>query len=557
MDVFAQLSIVIALATGIALVMRWLKQPLLVGYIITGILVGPFFLDLVRGQEAFHTFSEIGIALLLFIIGLELQLSVIKNLGKTVLLTASAVIAGTGTLGFAVSSLLNFDLVTSLILALSLTFSSTIIIVKLLNDKKESTRLYGQITIGVLLIEDILAVVALLLVSAGESGFSAATLLGLLAKGLLLAGFLVLAGSKLLPKAARKIANSTEILFLSAIAWGFGVATLFEISGFNIEVGALLAGVALAGVPYTQEIVSRLKPLRDFFIVLFFIFLGQSLQLGALADAILPALALSGVVLFAKPLLTMGALGMLGYTKRTSFKSAMPLSQSSEFSIILVVLAVGTGLIAPEAAAVITLVAIITITASTYLTQYDNKLFYRFEHRLQLFERHVIKEHEHEPKNYPVALFGYKHGGHEFIKTFKKMKRRFVVVDYNPQVIEHLERQHLNVLYGDATDVELLEELKVGKLQLVVSTITDLETNKSLVRYIHRHNHETVIICHANSYDHAAELYKLGATYVMLPHFIGSERISGFIERNGISKREFEHYREKHMLGLGRTALKH
>lgn len=559
MDVFAQLSLVIVLAAAVSLVMRWLKQPLLVGYILAGILVGPFFLDLIgeaRALQAFEAFSNIGIALLLFIIGLELRLDVVKALGKTVLLTFGVMTLGLGVLGYTVASLLGFAPLAALVIATSLTFSSTIIVVKLLNDKNESSRLYGQITIGVLLLQDLLAIAALLVVSAGEGGLPLTTIGGLLIKGLLLAAFLLLAASKILPKAARKIASSTEVLFLSAIAWGFGVATLFELLGFSIAVGALLAGVALASIPYTQAIASRLKPLRDFFIVLFFIYLGQSLPLEALANAIVPAIVLSVVVLLAKPLLSMASLGLLGYTKRTSFKAAMPLAQISEFSFILVVLAVETGLIAPKAAAVITVAAILTFAASTYLTQYDNKLFHYLERHLQLFERQVVKEHEYHTKNFPVALFGYKRGGHEFIKTFRAMRARFVVIDYNPDVIEHLERQRVNVLYGDATDVELLDELRIDKLKMVVSTITDLETNKILARYITHRNEEVLFICHAGSYDQAAELYRLGATYVMLPHFIGSERISNFIQKNGFSKQGFDRYREKHMLSIGRTALK-
>lgn len=555
-DVFLELTLVITLAMVVSLIMRWLRQPLLVGYILTGIIVGPAFLDIISEKATFEIFSEIGIALLLFIIGLELRLSVIKSLGKTVLLTACATIGGTGIVSYLACTLLGFEPMTALIFALAFTFSSTIIIVKTLNDRRENNRLYGQITIGVLLIEDILATVALLFVATGASGFSPTTLLLLAGKGILLAGFLWLASSKFLPRVARKIAQSQEVLFLSAIAWGFGVATLFEYAGFSIEVGALFAGVALASLPYTKEIGSRLKPLRDFFIVIFFIVLGESLMVNDIMSALVPALILSAVVLIAKPLLVMGALGLLGYTKRTSFKAAIPLSQISEFSIILVVVAIGSGLVSEQYAALVTLVAAITIAASTYFLQYDSKIFARLQHRLQLFERRIVTEHEVQAKTYPIALFGYKRGGHEFVKTFRSMRKRFVVIDYNPEVIESLEKQHVNVLYGDATDVELLDELQIEKLKFVVSTIVDHDTNLSLARYILHRNPKATIICHSENYNQAAELYRLGVTYVMIPHFIGSERISTFIKRNGISKRDFEHYRDKHMLSIGRTALK-
>ncbi len=555
-SVFVELSIVIALVTAISLVMRWLRQPLIIGYILTGIIVGPAFLGLIDQKETFEVFSEIGIALLLFIIGLELKLSIIKSLGKTVLVTALAAIIGTGFLGYAACLMLGIDALSALIIALALTFSSTIIIVKVLNDKKENNRLYAQITIGVLLLEDILATVALLFITTGKDELSLATIALLIGKGLLLAAFLLLASSKVLPRIARHIAKSQEILFLSAIAWGFGIATLFEVAGFSIEVGALFAGIALASLPYTQEIGARLKPLRDFFIVLFFIGLGETLSVANLSSALLPAIVLSAVVLLSKPVLIMTSLGALGYTKRTSFKSALPLSQISEFSIVLIVLAVSNGLVQPQFSALITLVAIITIGASTYLMQYDGKLFAKLEDKLQLFERRIIKEHEVRSKEFPLVLFGYKKGGHEFVKTFRGMQKRFVVVDYNPEVIESLERQRINVLYGDATDIELLQELAVEKIKLAVSTISDHTSNVSLVKYLVKHAPKSVIICHSENYNQAAELYRLGATYVMIPHYIGSERISSFIKRNGLSKQHFEHYREKHLLSMGRTAMK-
>lgn len=579
--VFTELSLILALAAAISLVMRWLKQPLLVGYILTGILAGPSFLHLIHNGAAFESFSEIGIALLLFIIGLELRLSVIKTLGKTVLFTAAVTVGGIGLVGYALCLALGFPPMAALLMAMALTFSSTIIIVKVFNDRKESNRLYAQIAIGVLLIEDIAATLALLFVNAGDSGSTllaplanlwfaqdferevqnflistdSLAIFNLLTKGLLLVGLLWLASSKLLPRVAHSIAKSQELLFLSAIAWGFGVATIFQLAGFSIEIGALFAGIALSSLPYTQEIGARLKPLRDFFIVLFFVVLGESLELDNLLQALVPAIILSIAVLIFKPLLVMTGLGLLGYTKRTSFKAAIPLSQISEFSIILVVLGASTGMVDEQVAAVITLVAVITIAASAYLMQYDSWLFSRFSDRLQLFERRVIKEHRARPHDYPLVLFGYKKGGHEFVKTFQTMRKRFVVVDYNPEVIEHLERQRLDVLYGDATDTELLDELNLPKVQMAVSTIGDHATNLWLVKRISSHNKTAVIICNSENYNDAAELYRHGATYVMIPHFIGSERVSSFIKRKGISKNHFDRYREKHLLSLGRTAL--
>ncbi len=558
-DVFTQLSLVIVIAAVIAYAVRWLKQPMLIGYILAGILVGPTFLHLIDDRQAFETFSEIGIALLLFIIGLELSVTVIKRLGKPVFLTAAALLATIGTLGFLVGSVFGFLPTEALLVGLAMFFSSTIIIAKVLSDKKEISRLNGQIAIGIILFDDIVATFALLFVAASGSG----NMLGpveigiLLLKGAAVIGVLSFISIKILPHIAKSVAKSQELLFLFALAWGFGVATTVNFIGFSIEIGALFAGVALAHLPYANQIGARLKPLRDFFVILFFISLGENLQLDNLAIAIFPAIALALIVIVLKPLVVMVSLGLMGYTRRTSFKTGINLSQISEFSIILIVLAASAGLIRDEVAAIVTLVALITIIVSTYLMQYDNKIYQKLERRLNMFERAGAVDKKHEIKDYPLVLFGFKNGGHQYLKTFRSLKKRFVVVDYDPEVIEDLHRANINYLYGDATDPELLAEINMDAVHLIVNTIGDHDVNISLAKYVRRRNENAVIVCYSTTYNEAAELYRLGVSYVMLPHFIGSERLNSFISTHGISKKSFENYREKHMLKIGRTALKH
>lgn len=555
-DVFAQLSLVIVLAAAISMLMRMFRQPLIIGHIITGILVGPSVLHLVHERAAFEAFSELGITLLLFIIGMELNAAVIRRMGRTVLVTALALLAVMGSVGFAVAGLMGFGPGESVFIGLALFFSSTIIIAKVLSDKKELTRLHGQIAIGIILLDDIVATVALLFVATGKGGWGTSELLLLAAKGgalMLVFSFISL---KVLPRLSKFMATSQELLFLFSLAWGFGVATLVHKVGFSVEIGALFAGVTLAQLPYAAAMGSRLKPLRDFFVVVFFITLGESLGLGGLHAALVPALIFAGLVLLLKPIIVMAALGMLGYTKHTSFKAAINLSQISEFSIILIVLAAGSGLVSGELAAVTTLVALITIAVSTYLMQYDNFLYGKLENLLRIFEKTETKEHEVHAKRYPIILFGYKKGGHEFVKTFRDMKEPFLVVDYNPDVIELLDRQHIPSLYGDVTDAELLSELHLSDAKLIVSTIADQVTNITLIKYVHQHNPEAVIICPADDYDQAAELYELGAGYVTLPHLIGSERIGMFIAHHGLDKKSFELYREKHLITLGRFATR-
>ncbi|HEX8390590.1 MAG TPA: cation:proton antiporter [Candidatus Saccharimonadales bacterium] len=557
-SIFTQLSVVIVLVGVVSIIMRLLRQPLIIGYILTGIVVGPSVLGMVQDHNVFEAYSEIGITLLLFIIGLGLNVGVVKSLGKVSLTTASAILTLVGGSGVAAGVLLGFSSIEAIIIGLSLFFSSTIIILKVLSDKRELNRLHGQIAMGVILVDDLVATLALLFVAAaGSAGsFSIDDVLQLLLGGIGLAVMLALAAIKLLPALTRWLAGSQELLFVFTIAWGFGVAALFDLVGFSHEVGALFAGVSLAGLPYATEMATRLKPLRDFFIVLFFVALGENLSLESLQNSLWPALVLSLIVITLKPLFVMASLGALGYTKLTSFKTAINLSQVSEFSIILVVYSASVGLVRPELTSIITLVALVTISTSTYLMKYDDKLYALLEPKLHHFERKVLREHAHKRQSYPIILFGYQRGGHEFVQTFRSMKQRYLVVDYDPSIIEHLERQGIRNVYGDATDEELLHEIGARRAELMVSTIDDIAINRSLLGYLRYHNQDAVFLCHADTYEEAADLYKHGATYVMLPHYLGSERIGSFIKKHGFNRRAFAAYRKTHVIKLGKSALR-
>lgn len=547
-SIFYQLSLVLAVAAVLSLLFKQFRQPLIIAYIITGFLAGPSLLNLIHDHEAFASFSQIGIALLLFVIGLGLNVGVIRTTGKPVLLTFLAVLAGVGGAAWIASLLLGFSTTETIVIGVALLFSSTIVVIKALSDKKEQSRLYAQIAIGILLLEDIVATIALVFLSSqgGDGGGSAGFGL-LLVKGAILGVSLLIFGGYILPRSVAAFASNQELLFISALAWAFGVSSIFWWYGFSLEVGALFAGVAIAHLPYAQEISTRLKPLRDFFIVLFFVELGQNLNVDNIAQAIVPALILSAIVMVLKPVTILTSLGALGYTKQTGFKTAVHLSQVSEFSIIFVVLAVNTGIVDKELTAIITLTAVITIVCSAYLMKYDDRLFKVWQSALSIFERAETKREIQTLESYPLVLLGYRKGGYEFVRTFREMKKRYIVIDYDPDVIENLEHQHIHHLYGDVTDLELLEEISLHKAELVVSTITDIHANLMLSRHITSRNDLAIFICHAESYDEAVSLYEHGASYVLLPHLIGSEQINHFIRRNGSNGKAFEAYRKKHM----------
>ena len=556
LSIFTQIGLVIAIAAIVSMIMRAFKQPLILGYIVTGILVGPSILNLVHAKDAFETFSQIGIALLLFIIGLGLNAGVIRGLGKVSLVTALMILLLVGGSGFLVALAYGFPSMTAILLGLSLFFSSTIIILKVLSDKHELGRLYGQIALGVILLDDIVATLALVVVAMLAKGDANLWTFGFLAlKAVGLGLFLVFMGGFVIPKLGKFLAKSSELLFLFSIGWGLSVASLFEVLGLSHEVGALFAGVSLAGLPYATEMAAKLKPLRDFFIVLFFVTLGELFTFHSILASLVPALVLSLVVMIGKPVFVMTALGWLRYTRLTSFKAAIHLSQISEFSIILIIFAATSGVVSKEAIPIITLVALITIALSTYLMKYDDQLYRKLERMLRIFERKRTKSESRAQTSYPVILFGYHKGGHEFLDAFREMNLHYLVVDYNPEVIEHLEQQGIRHAYGDMTDEEFLDEINASKAQLVVSTVDALDINLVALKYLRRHNANVSFVCHALNYEDAATLYEHGASYVSLPHYIGSERVSNFIKRHGMSHAALSSYRDRHLVTIGRSAV--
>lgn len=551
-DLFLELSLVIAIAAGVSLIMRLLKQPLIIGYIITGLLVGPTVFDLVTESEALAVFSDIGIALLLFLVGLGLNPKVIKEVGRVAVLTGLGQVAFTTFFGFIlVSALTDLSTTATFYVAIALAFSSTIIILKLLSDKKEQTRLHGKIATGFLLVQDLIATLALLFVSAnGSGGLETNDLVLLGIKGAMIIAGLYLVSSQILPRINKTIASSQEFLFLFSIAWGLGVGALFKISGFSLEIGALAAGVALAQFSYAQEAASRLKPLRDFFIVLFFIILGSALNFDGIVSVLPVALVLSVFVLIGNPIIVMSIMGILGYTKKTSFKTSLAVAQISEFSLVLILLANELGQVDNNTVSMLTLVGIITIAISSYAILYDEKLYLLFERYLSVFERRKTRSENQKRQDNELLLFGYKKGGQEFVRVFQSMKKRFAVVDYDPEIIDSLQHRNINYLYGDMTDIELLEEAGISSAKLIVSVVTDHETNVFLLKTIDQLNPGCVVIAHADDLDEASELYELGAGYVMLPHYIGSEKIGAFIKRSGFKKTEFRKFRDKHLAYL-------
>jgi Kef-type K+ transport system membrane component KefB/voltage-gated potassium channel Kch len=542
-NVFAEFSLVIVIALVLALIVRALKQPIIISYIIAGILVGPYFLNIVSSDQNFDPFAKIGIALLLFVVGLNLNPKVIRHVGKVSAVTGLGQMIFIFASGFLIARFFGISLISSLYIALAVSFSSTIVIMKLLSDKEETETVHGKIATGFLIIQDfvhILVVVSLLAFASVLNGAeTGSVIMETLLKGVLVSAALFLASAYILPPITKVIAKSQELLLLFSIGWALGVASIFHYINFSIEVGALLAGVTLSISPFKHEISLKTKPFRDFFLLIFFVWLGSQMGRIPLGDYVGPIIVLSLLVLVGTPIIVMMLMGALGYTMKNSFLTGMLVAQISEFSFIISALGVELGHISPQDLTLIVLIGLVTIAGSSYVIEFSNPVYRALSPILSLFERKGRKIDEgkyHKDIDYEIIVFGYNRIGYSLRKAFKKLRKKFLVVDNNPDVIKNLARQKIDSRYGDAEDLELLEDLPLNKVKMVISTIPDPDTNFLLLKKFKSLNKNVIFIPVSHSMEEALTLYEAGATYVILPHFLGGHHTAHLISKYGIDK---------------------
>ncbi|MBU1850325.1 MAG: cation:proton antiporter [Nanoarchaeota archaeon] len=542
-EIFIELSKILIVTVLITGFMRLLKQPAVIGYILSGVVVGPFVFNMINSTNTLTAFSQIGIALLLFFVGLNLNPKVIKDVGKVALITGLGQVIFTTTIGFIISKLLGLSTIVSLYVAIALAFSSTIIIMKLLSDKKDLESLYGRISIGFLIVQDFIAIGILLVISSLNNGNNLTSLaVESVLKGI--GGILVLFVLTIyvIPPLTKIIAKSQEFLLLFSISWCFAIATIFHYLNFSIEVGALLAGMTLSLSPYHYEISSKLKPLRDFFLILFFIMLGSQMVFSNIYQNIGLILIFSFFVLIGNPLIVMILMGLLGYTKRNSFLAGLTVAQISEFSLIVVAMGVSVGHVTNELLSLVTAVGLITFAGSTYMILYSNKLYSMLSKYLTIFERKgkKVDEHKyHKDDDHEIILIGYNRIGFDILESLKKIKKKFLIIDYDPEVITKLSKEGYDCRYGDADDSELLNELNFSKAKMVISTIPIIDTNLLLINRVKEENKKAIIAVVSHQIDDAVRLYDEGATYVLMPHFLGGHHMGTMIEEHKLEFNKF------------------
>ena len=543
-SIFFQISILLGIVAGVSFIVHLLRQPLIIAYIITGLLSGPVAFNIIKPESDFyHTFAEFGVVLLLFVLGLSLNFTHLKKIGKVAVTTALGQVVFTATLGFLVLIGFGFGFVGALYLAVAITFSSTIIIIKLLSDKKETESLYGQYTIGLMLVQDLIAIVILLFIPLLSNGGSFVNSIGIwIVKGIILFSVIYSLAKFVLPVILDKIAKSSEFLFIFTIAWCFGVAGLAHWGGFSLEVGALMAGLSLGSTPYNFEISSRIKPLRDFFIMLFFIILGAQMNITDLGSVLLPGLILSAFVLIGNPFILYVLYRLNKFTRRNSFLASITAAQVSEFGFVLLFVGKALGHVNDRQLAVYTITALLTIFISSYLITYNKQLFRFFHPFLKRFGHSYNRKSEDDEGSrmkYDVWVFGYHRMGWKICESLKEMKKTFAVIDFDPRANDKLQHRGIPSYFGDAGDIEFLTELPLEKSKMVIMTMPDANDQLTAIRYIKKLNKNIVIIGTLNHTDYLDDLYSAGADFVMMPHLLGGQWMTEVLKNESWTKRTF------------------
>lgn len=526
---FYEVAALLAIATAIGLVALKLRQPLVMAFIAVGILAGPAGLGWLAASEEVELFAELGIALLLFVVGLKLDPYEIRAFGPVAGIVGLGQVGLTGILGYLLAIALGFDAGAAFYIAAALTFSSTVIIVKLLSDRKEIDALHGRLAIGILIVQD-LVVVLLAIALTAFSNVDASANLGLeltlvLAKGL---AFLVAVGlftRLLLGRSLNVVARSPELLVLAAIAWAISLAAIGDGLGFSKEVGAFLAGVAIATTPYRTVLAARLVSLRDFLLLFFFVNLGAHIDISHFGSQIGVAFGLSLFVLVGKPLMVMVLMGLAGYRKYTSAMTSLTLGQISEFSLILATLGESLGHISSEVVGLITLVGLITMSLSSHAILQAHHIYGWLSPGLKIFERQRTHPEEilgtkgaADPAHIDAIVFGLGRYGGKMVKELEHQGLAVLGVDFDPEIVQTRRLEGLSTRYGDAEDPEFAATLPLKQAQWVVSTVPNRELGLLLLQVLRQHNYGGNVAVTSHFSRDRDLLLEAGADLVLCPY---------------------------------------
>jgi len=541
-DLIPEIGISLVAAAIIGYLFHILKQPLILSYIIAGAIIGPSIgFGLVYNPESIEVISELGLILLLFIIGLELNLNKLKSAGKELVFVGIGQFILCVLIGLGFFLLLGYELgpvnIDALYLAIFCALSSTAIVVKLLYDKFELDTIPGRITLGVLIFQDIWAILVLAL----QPNFTDPQILVMLTavgKSVFLLAIGFLCSKYILNRVFDKISKTPELVVAISISWCAFMAGLSAYIGLSMEMGALIAGVAISSFPFGVHIIAKVLPLRDFFLTLFFLSIGMKIPVPDLS--VISAASLIVLLVFISRFLSVyPVLSLNGRGRRTCFIVSLNLSQISEFSLVIAALGVGYGHISDNLLTVITYAMAFTSVITSYLIKSNHEIFLAFDKFLSGIGLSSSRQEQINAEgqdHYPIVLLGCHRGGMAFIDKLNQNSpqklKQLLVIDYNLEILKELKDKGINGVFGDISSMDTLEHAHISEAKIILCTIPDMllkgTSNLNIVRTCRALAPNATIIATADSTNQINALKASGANEVILPYMLMSDQLLEF-----------------------------
>ncbi len=534
-----EIGVALIAATVLGLVTQKLGQPIILGYFIAGALAGPEMgLGWVSDPSEIELISEIGLVLLLFVIGLEIDLPKIMKSGKSMLVTGVGQFIFCVALGLVFFGAMGFGWrggnLNGLYLALLCSLSSTALVVKLLYDKLEMDTLHGRISLGVLVLQDIWAV----LVLAFQPNFNdprAGLFVMAILKSAVLIGVSYYVGKWLMKRVFKFVAKSPELIVASALGWCAAIAGTAKFLDLSKEMGALVAGAVISVFPFSIFVTAKVLPLRDFFLTLFFVSLGMKIP-HLTGDIFYLSMCVVGFVVVSRFLTVYPLLSMMGSGRRTAFIASLNLAQVSEFSLVIAALGLSFKHIDQRIMTVVIYSMAFTSIISSYLIQFSYPLFNRFDAvmtRIGFGQAGEADESHVTQKDYPIVILGFHRGARAFIDDLAhrspKLLKQILVVDYNVEVLKDLSHEGIAGVYGDISHADTLEHVNLKHARFILSTVPDIllkgTKNVDIVRVCRSLNRSAHIIATADFAAQIHDLKQAGASEVVLPYSLAGKMI--------------------------------
>jgi len=548
-ELIRDITLCILFAWMLGLAAHFSRQPLILAYLIAGFCIGPFGAGWVKSQESISVISELGLIFMLFMIGLEIDLKKIVRAGKVILFAASGQLLGGCLLGVLFFAGLGLSLggghFDALYLCIACALSSTVIIVKVLYEKRELDTLPGRITLGVLVLQDIFAIL-FLAVQPSLANLQISVILLSIGRVAVLVAAALLVSRYVLPRLFHQIARRPELILLGALAWCFLVAETAEQLSLSREMGALIAGVSLSTFPYALDVTAKVTTLRDFFITLFFVALGMTIPVPGVSVIGL-ALMIAAFTVVSRLVTTFAPLYLMKQGLRASLLPAINLAQISEFSLVVIQTGVADNHIAAETANAASFAFVVLAVLSTFvMTRSDEIIRWAIGPLKRIGLRDLDHGNGHAEEGHEgghgearrIVILGFFRAASALLAEIERqapvLLEQITVIDFNPNVYQTLLSRGLHVIYGDISSADTLLHAGIGKSEMIILSVPDAllkgASNEKLVRHVRTLNPKALIVATADLLSDVDELYAAGASYVTVTRLSDAHELFTVIE---------------------------